>query len=106
MTVAIHYMPTRTAEFKVQRKEHCSRLELNPGPLCTKRLTYQCARSPRLSNSYDLRYYVKLIMHYIANANFLLCQTPHRFSNAEFLISMYAIPLNFAILSVDFLPIE
>ena len=39
--------PTRTLEFKFQRKEHCSRLESNPGLLRTKRLTYQCARLPR-----------------------------------------------------------
>ena len=47
MTVAINYTPTQTSGFKFQRKVHCSRLELNPGSLRTKRLTYQCARSPR-----------------------------------------------------------
>ena len=35
---------TLPSEFKFQRKEH---LELNTGPLLAKRLTYQCARSPR-----------------------------------------------------------
>ena len=47
MTVAIHYKPTWMSEFKFQRKEHCSCLELNQGPLHTRRLTYQCARSPQ-----------------------------------------------------------
>ena len=51
MNVAIHYTPTRMSEFKFQRKERCSRLELNPGPLRTKHLTYQCARSPRFRHN-------------------------------------------------------